>query len=249
MKRLFIACSFLATSMMLSASLWAADEKISDATKATIEKSLLKARPDFAIERIEKSDIPNLFEVYFTRGGMVYSTATGSHILDGKLYKVEDGKLVDAVEEKLKPMRAKVLSGLSKDQMIVFSPEGETKAFVDVFTDVDCGYCQKLHSHIAEINKLGIEVRYLAFPRAGPNSISAKKLANAWCADDRKDALTKLKLRQNVPDKTCDNPVAAQYVLGEKLGVSGTPAVYTKDGSLIGGYLDPSQMAQVLGIQ
>jgi len=248
MNRLFISSFLLIINFAFVTSLWANDNKNSDPVKAAIEKALLTVRPDFAIDHIEKSDVAGLYEVYFTKGGMAYTTADGTHLIDGKLYKVEDGKLVDALDEKLKPIRARTLASIPKNQMIIFSPEGETKAFVNVFTDVDCGYCQKLHSHIVELNKLGIEVRYLAFPRAGPNSISARKLANAWCADDRKDALTKLKLRQNVPDKTCDNPVAAQYALGEKLGVNGTPAVYTKDGSLIGGYLDPDQMAQVLGI-
>lgn len=242
MKTRFIFLLTLVASLFFSASLWAEDPK------AAIEKSLLKARPDFAVDRVEKSAIDGLYEVYFVKGGMAYTTANGSHIIDGKMYQVEAGKLVDTIEEKLKPMRAKALASVPKSQMIIFSPEGETKAYVNVFTDVDCGYCQKLHSHIAEFNKMGIEVRYLAFPRAGPESVSAKKLSQAWCADDRKDALTKLKLRQAIPAKTCDNPVAAQFALGQKLGVNGTPAMYTKDGSLIGGYLSPDQMAQQLGL-
>ena len=249
MKSLLAFPLALVISVFFSASLLAENNKSLDPVKAAIEKSLLKVRPDFAIDHIEKSGIDGLYEVYFAKGGMAYTTADGSHLIDGKLYTVDNGKLVDAIEEKMKPMRAKILAGIAKDQMIIFSPEGETKGYVNVFTDVDCGYCQKLHSHIAEFNALGIEVRYLAFPRAGPNSISAKKLANAWCAEDRKDALTKLKLRQNIPDKTCDNPVASEYALGEKLGVNGTPAVYMKDGSLIGGYLDPNQMAQLLGLR
>jgi thiol:disulfide interchange protein DsbC len=248
MKTLFAVSLALLAGVFFSTSLMAAGNKNTDPVKAAIEKSLLKVRPDFAIDRVEKSGIDGLYEVYFVKGGMAYATADGSRLIDGKLYEVQDGKLVDSMEEKLKPMRAKELANVPKDQMIIFSPEGETKAYVNVFTDVDCGYCQKLHSHMAEFNKLGIEVRYLAFPRAGPDSISAKKLASAWCSDDRKDALTKLKLRQTIPVKTCDNPVAAEYALGEKLGVNGTPAMYTKDGSLIGGYLDPNQLVQVLGI-
>ncbi len=101
---------------------------------------------------------------------------------------------------------------------------------------------------MAEYNSLGIEIRYMAFPRAGVNSISAKKLVSAWCADDRNDAMSKLKNRQNIPDKNCENPVASQYALGQQLGVSGTPAVFKADGTLIGGYLTPQQMVQELGL-
>jgi len=246
MKRQSIFHILLIAPLFFGVTAFAGD-KDADSVKAVIEKTLLSVRPEFAIEHIEKSEVAGIYEVYFVKGGMVYTTADGSHLFE-KMYRLNEGKMVDALDEKQRPMRVKALAAIPKEQMIIFSPEGAAKAYVNVFTDVDCGYCQKLHSHIAEINKLGIEVRYLAFPRAGPNSISAKKLANAWCADDRKDALTKLKLRQNVPDKTCDNPVAAQYALGEKLGVNGTPAVYSQDGTLIGGYLDPDQMAQVLGI-
>jgi len=247
MNRQSIFNALLITSLFFGVAAFAGD-KDTDPVKAAIEKSLLSIRPDFTVDHIEKSEVAGIYEVYFTKAPMIYVTADGLHLFDGKLYKLSEGKLIDSLDEKQKPQRVKALAAIPKDQMIIFSPEGEAKAYVNVFTDVDCGYCQKLHSHIAEINKLGIEVRYLAFPRAGPNSISAKKLANAWCADDRKDALTKLKLRQNIPDKTCDNPVAAEYALGEKLGVNGTPAVYDKNGTLIGGYLDPDQLAQVLGI-
>lgn len=249
MKSLFICSLALVANIFFSTSLMAADNKNTDSVRAAIEKSLLKVRPDFAVDRVEKSGIDGLYEVYFVKGGMAYTTADGSHLIDGKLYKVDEGKLVDAIEEKLRPARAKALANVPKNQMIIFSPVNETRAYVDVFTDIDCGYCQKLHAHMAEFNKMGIEVRYLAFPRAGPNSVSAKKLSNAWCAEDPRDALTKLKLRQSIPDKTCNSPVAGQYALGEKLGVTGTPAMYTKDGTLIGGYLDPNALAQVLGLR
>ena len=249
MKSLFVFFLALVANVFSSTSILADDNKIPDPVKAAIEKSLLKARPDFAIDRIEKSDAAGLYEVYVVNGPMLYSTPSGSHVIDGKMYRVGDAQLVDVREEKLKPMRAKALANVPKDQMIIFSPENETRAYVNVFTDIDCGYCQKLHAHMAEFNKMGIEVRYLAFPRAGPNSVSAKKLSNAWCAEDPREALTKLKLRQSIPDKTCNSPVAGQYALGEKLGVNGTPAMYTKDGSLIGGYMEPSQLAQVLGLR
>lgn len=223
-------------------------DKPSDSIKNVIQKSLQRARPDFVVQQIEKTDIAGLYAVYLSNGLILYSTANGAYIVEGNVYRVEDKQLVDVREEKMKPLRAKILAGVPKTEMIIFSPEGPTKSVIDVFTDVDCPYCQKLHNNMAEYNKRGIEVRYLAFPRAGPNSISAKKLASAWCADDPRDSITKLTQRQPIPEKTCENPVSAQYMLGEKIGVNGTPAVYAPDGSLIGGYLDPDQMAKALGI-
>lgn len=217
--------------------------------KEAIQKSLQKVRSDFVVREVQKTDIPDVYEVYLGNGSILYATADGRYFIDGKILKIDRGDFVDVRDEKLKPLRAKLLSVVPEKEMIVFSPAGEMKAYVNVFTDVDCGYCQKLHNHVAELNARGIEVRYLAFPRAGPNSISAKKLGWAWCAEDPREALTKLKARQKIAELTCENPVAAQYALGEKVGVTGTPAVYTKDGTLIGGYMAPDQMAALLGLK
>ena len=50
---------------------------------------------------------------------------------------------------------------------------------------------------------------------------------------------------RSVP-KTCDNPVQHDYELGQRIAVTGTPAVFTAQGAQLGGYLPPEQMAQRL---
>ena len=126
--------------------------------------------------------------------------------------------------------------------MIIFSPKGETKGAVYVFTDVDCGYCQKLHQEVPQLNAAGIEVRYLAYPRAGLSTPTFDKMVSAWCADDRNAAMNALKIGANVTAKKCDNPVAAQYQLGAAMGVTGTPAIVLEDGTLIPGYKPAAQL-------
>jgi thiol:disulfide interchange protein DsbC len=133
--------------------------------------------------------------------------------------------------------------------MIVFSPKGQVKASVTVFTDVDCGYCQKLHEEVPALNAKGIEVRYLAYPRAGIGSPSYNKIVSAWCANDQQDALTKLKRRQPIPTNICaGNPVAAQFALGGKMGVRGTPALVLESGRLLPGYMPADRLAAELGV-
>ena len=44
----------------------------------------------------------------------------------------------------------------------------------------------------------------------------------------------------------CENPIAEQYQLGIALGVSGTPAILTRDGTLIPGYVPPEQLRERL---
>jgi thiol:disulfide interchange protein DsbC len=114
-----------------------------------------------------------------------------------------------------------------------------------VFTDTDCGYCQKLHSEVPELNRLGVEVRYVAFPRQGLQSPAYKELVSVWCAKDRQGAMNLAKTRQEVPAAECDNPVAKQYALGQMIGVSGTPAIVLANGKLIPGYQPAPQLAKL----
>jgi thiol:disulfide interchange protein DsbC len=223
--------------------------KEEEALKKTLNANLAKIRPGLQAQAVEKSNVENLFEATLNNGDVVYTFANGKYLLAGNVFRLDDEKLVDVREEKIVPLRAKTLAAIPLSESINFVPgTGQAKAVIHIFTDVDCGYCQKMHAYMPDYNALGIEVRYLAFPRAGANSISAKKLVNAWCAEDRNDAMNKLKARQNLPDKSCANPVAAQFALGQQLGVTGTPAVYKADGALIGGYLTPQQLAQALGL-
>jgi thiol:disulfide interchange protein DsbC len=111
-----------------------------------------------------------------------------------------------------------------------------------VFTDIDCGYCRKLHSQIDEYNKQGIAIHYMAFPRAGIGSHSYEKAVSVWCADDPRNALTQAKLGAEPDPLQCDNTIAQQYQLGVDLGVSGTPSLLTSAGQMIPGYVPPEQL-------
>jgi len=135
---------------------------------------------------------------------------------------------------------------MREDQMIIFSPERPT-ATVTVFTDVDCGYCRQFHSHVAELNKLGVKVRYVPFPRTGPGTESWAKAESVWCAADRKDALTRAKKGETVKSKKCGDAVLKMgYQTGEDFGLDGTPAIYTQSGEYIGGYLTPEQLIAIV---
>jgi len=130
--------------------------------------------------------------------------------------------------------------------MLIFSPK-DPKYTVTVFTDVDCQYCRKLHSQIAEYNRLGIRVRYLLYPRTGPNTVSWTKAEQVWCSADRNEALTRAKLGQELKSKACtENPVARTYALGQDFALQGTPAIVMADGDMLPGYVPPDVLAQHL---
>ncbi len=194
-------------------------------------------------EDLHATPIPGIYELL--RGtDSAYVTADGKYAILGDLY--ETGTNNNLTENRRRDMRLKMLASIPEAQMVVFGPEN-AKHTITVFTDMDCAYCRKLHSQIADYNKLGIRVRYIAYPRTGPNTTSWSKAEQVWCAADRKTALTDAKLGKTLNDKVCpDNPVAKEYELGQKFNLQGTPTLILGNGELVGGYMPPPDLAQAL---
>ena len=202
------------------------------------------------VSSAQASEIPGLYEVQFTNGPLVYSTLKGDFFVVGDLYSVTGQGYVNLAEKRRDAQRVERMAALNRDDMIIFSPEGETRAYISVFFDTTCHYCQKLHEEVPQLNKNGIEVRYLAYPRAGLGSDTFKQLASAWCAADPRDAFNKLTSKQTLPENVCkENPVAAQYKLGQELGVQGTPAIITQTGLMIPGYQTADELMVTLGLK
>lgn len=214
-----------------------------------IRQKFSAVRPDLKVDRVEASEVAGIYHVFFDGKGSIYMAASGDHFFSGDLFAIKNQEIVNVTEEKSNGPRAELMASIKRDDMIIFSPKGETKASITVFTDVDCGYCRKLHQEVPKMNEKGIEVRYLAYPRAGIGSNSYQKIASAWCADDRNDAMDKLKSGQEIPNNVCkDNPVPEQFNMGMQAGVTGTPALVLESGRLIPGYMTADQLAQMLGI-
>ncbi|MCG2633956.1 MAG: DsbC family protein [Gammaproteobacteria bacterium] len=209
---------------------------------AAISAALQRLLPGQAPDAIKPAPMPGWQEVVF--GARVfYLSDNGRYLMDGNLVDTESR--INLTNTRVEQLRHQMVGGIDDNETIIFGPE-LPKYRVTVFTDIDCGYCRKLHQEMAGFNELGIEIRYLFFPRAGIGSASYDKAVSVWCADDRKAAITAAKLDQPVPSRTCDNPVKAQFELGEMVGVSGTPALMLEDGALLPGYLPPERLIQVL---
>jgi len=208
----------------------------------------LKAlRPDLPIEGAVPSPIPGMIEVQLTGGSSLYASTDGRYLIAGDLYEMGDS-LVNLAEQARDEKRKELIAGVSLNDMAVFPATGHRKAVITVFTDVDCGYCRKLHLEVPRMNKMGVEVRYLAYPRSGVGSPSYDKLVTAWCSSNRQDAITRMKRGEELPPKTCENPVAHEYELGHLAGLTGTPAIVLEDGRMLPGYLSADQLGEVLGI-
>jgi len=201
------------------------------------------------VSSAQTTGIPGLYEVQLTDGPVVYSSEQGDFFIVGDLYSVGPDGYVNLAEKRRDGERVEKLANVKRDDMIIFSPEGETRAYITVFFDVTCFYCQKLHKEVPQLNKNGVEVRYLAYPRAGLASETYKQLASAWCSDNPRESFTKLTNKESVPENVCaGNPVAAEYQLGQELGVRGTPAIVTQTGQMIPGYQSADELMKTLGL-
>ena len=232
--RLFAAATLgLASTVVLAA----------DADKA-IRESLQSIQPGMPIEAIAESPMDGVYQVQLKGGRQLYASADGQFVIQGYMFQFKDGQAVNLTEQAQSHSVAKMIEAIPTSEMVVFSPE-KPKTHITVFTDTDCGYCQKLHSEVPELNRLGVEVRYMAFPRQGMGSHGANTLASVWCAKDRQAAMNKAKLREEIPVASCDNPVAKQYELGQLIGVQGTPAIILADGQVIPGYQPAPQLVEL----
>ena len=204
----------------------------------TVRKALTTLAPKVKIDSLHPAPIAGMTEVT-AAGQTVYVTNDGKYLVSGSIVEIATKR--DLTEASRAVLRREALKTVTASQMIAFAPP-KPKYVVTVFTDVDCAYCRKLHSQIADYNKAGIEVDYLFFPRAGIPSESYDKAVSVWCATNRQQALTDAKKGLPITKATCANPVTQDYELGRRFGFDGTPAIYTADGTAIGGYLSPTEM-------
>src|ERR1700733_4444984 len=240
----------LLATLVAAPLLWAATPAAG--TPAGAAPAVTAADPRVAIaakmagvkpEDLHATPIPGIYELL--RGGdAAYVSTDGKYAIIGDMY--ETGTNNDLTENRRRDLRLKMLAAIPENQMVVFGPDNP-KHTITVFTDMDCAYCRKLHSQITDYNKLGIKVRYIAYPRTGPNTSSWTKAEQVWCSADRKTALTEAKLGKNLQTKVCQgNPVAKEYELGQQFNLQGTPTIILGNGEMVGGYLPPTDLAEAL---
>jgi len=207
--------------------------------RALIISKLPGTRP----EEVRPSPVPGLYELMHGTDA-AYVTADGKYAIAGDLYEL--GTNTDITEAERRQTRLRLLGAIPESDMVIFGPK-DARHTVTVFTDVDCAYCRKLHSQIADYNRLGIRVRYVSYPRTGPNSESWTRAEQVWCAANRNEALTRAKRGESLTDKPCaHSPVAREYALGREFNLQGTPAIVLANGDMLPGYLSPTELADEL---
>lgn len=238
---LALGSSFLLT--LPSALLVAQPAPAQPAAAADARAAIAAKFPEIRPEQISASPVAGLYEVRIG-SKIAYVSGDGKYLVQGEIIDLNTD--LNLTESRREGVRRDVLAGLSEAGMVVFSPPTPTST-ITVFTDIDCGYCRKLHKQVADYNAKGIKVRYMYFPRSGPGTESWTKAEQVACARDRRGALTRSKQGEKLTDKACQpNPVAEHYNVGRDFGLQGTPAIVLDSGELIGGYLDPVELSKYI---
>ena len=206
--------------------------------------AIAKLNPRAKVEYVGAAPLPGFREV-IAGGQLLYVSDDGRYLMQGAVLDLEAQEDLMQNSPALAEHRRKLIATIPHAERIVFAPPN-AKYTVTVFTDIECGYCRKLHGEVGELNRLGIAVEYLAFPRMGLGSQDHKDMISVWCSPDRKRALTDAKAGKPVAPRDCKNPVTMEYDVGQRVGVSGTPAIYSAEGVQLGGYLPPKQMREAL---
>ncbi|WP_435951002.1 DsbC family protein [Psychrobacter sp. DM8] len=235
------------SSIISSAQAQESQTPIATDSDASVVQALQSNLQTSGIEGTIISAIPtDMDDIYWvTAEGLpaFFTDKAGKHIIQGQIVAVGGAEPIDISGALIANSAKQALAAVDKKDMVIFPATGETKSVVYAFTDADCGYCRKLHEEMADINARGIEVRYLAWPRSQE---SVPKMESVWCSQDRRAAMNQAKMGANVQAPSCTNPVADQMALGARLGVRGTPAIFTESGQQVGGYLPADQLAQAV---
>ncbi len=209
-----------------------------------IEAKIRTLAPDAPSIAVSETPIEGVLQVQLGNE-IFYATRDAKYLIAGRIIDMDTK--VNLTDQAKSGLRKELIDELDDSANISFAPESPEHELL-VFTDIDCGYCRKLHSQIDQYMEQGIAISYLAYPRAGIGSSSYDKFVSVWCADDQQEALTLAKAGTDPEPMHCDNPISEQYDLGRAMGVTGTPALLTRDGTLIPGYVPPEQLRERLEV-
>jgi thiol:disulfide interchange protein DsbC len=216
---------------------------------AAVDQETVKARAEALVgskvRSLKDAPLPGFYEAISDQG-IFYVSQDGSYLLWGKLFRLE-APIADLTEESYAKLRSDTFKELEASAIVY--PAKDEKHVLTVFTDTSCGYCRKFHDQMAEYNKLGFSVHYLAFPRGGERSPAYGEMESIWCAKDQKKTMDAAQGGSKIKEAKCDNPVAKHYAAGSMIGVRGTPAVYLDGGQQVGGYVAPADLAKIVASQ
>lgn len=237
--------TFIAVFFFTVSSAQEVSQELMEKLSASI---VLASQGQLQIDSVKVTPLPDIYEVELSTGEILYSHSSGDYLFAGDMYRTETTGLINLSSDTRQMRNLEKVAAIPEDEMIIYTPD-EIRASITVFTDVDCTYCRALHREIEDLLEMGIQVRYMAYPRGGMEAGSYDKMISVWCSDDRHKSLSQAKNGQNLPARDCETPILDHYDLGNQLGITGTPALVFPDGRVIPGYVEAPRLAALLGLE
>jgi len=216
---------------------------VAESALEVIEARILERLPGISITSLGETPVDGLYELV-SDGQIYYVNESADYLIDGSIIRLSDR--INLTDSRLGGIHMSLIGDIGEGNMLVYTPETESPRSITVFTDISCGYCRRLHAEMDTLLEEGISVRYLLFPRAGLGSQGHKDLESVWCADDPQAAMTNAKAGGQIEPLTCDNPIEQHVALAERLGLRGTPLIYTDSGEKIPGYREAGALASMV---
>jgi len=235
--------TFLRIPRLLSAltlTLLFSANALAQATIDEIGERLNKRLPGIDVNSLVETQMPGLYEMV-SDGRIYYVDESAEYLIDGSLIRLEDRQNI--TDQRLGGIHMGLIEAVEEKNMLIYEPEEESNRSITVFTDISCGYCRRLHAELDTLLDEGVRVRYLLFPRAGIGSQGHKDLESVWCADDPQAAMTNAKAGGRIEPKSCANPIEEHVAIAQRLGLRGTPLIYTDSGEKIPGYREAAALA------
>ncbi|ATX80174.1 Thiol:disulfide interchange protein DsbC [Mariprofundus aestuarium] len=217
----------LVITMIYSGLAMADGSGVDEKTASTIRQAL----SNDTVVNINTTPIAGVYEIQIGNS-ILYSDATGRYLVTG-------GNLLDIQEKKnLTRSRLEYINRVNWDSLpldkAIVSGDKKAKQKIAVFTDPDCPFCQKLETTLKGLK--GVKVYTFLYPLEGLHPKAKAKSEAIWCSKNRHQMLQKVMLEGFVPEAaTCKTPVAEIAALGQKLNISGTPAIIAVDGRRLNG--------------
>jgi len=240
MSNYFRLTSILSAFLLLMLS---AGNLLAESTLDEVGERLSKRLPGISVTGLTETEIPDLYELV-TDGRIYYISESAEYLLDGSLIRLEDRR--NLTDTRLGNIHMGMIAGMDEENMLVYHPEEPSNRSITVFTDISCGYCRRLHAEIDNLLAEGVSVRYLLYPRAGMGSQGHKDLESVWCAENPQEAMTNAKAGGRIEPMSCENPIEEHVALAERLGLRGTPLIYTDSGEKIPGYREAAVLAAMV---
>jgi thiol:disulfide interchange protein DsbC len=244
--------------LSLAAGRDACAEETTSAAAQTVDVAAHAARVGVTMDPGSLRELrPGAYQ--FTANGRVFHML-GPYLVTGPVIDLDREQPENITLVREQEIRREALAEIAPDTTVVFPPKakGKTapKARLVVFTDPTCAFCQRFHQEVPALNDAGVEIVYLPFPRAGDDSPAAKALEAAWCATDQRKALTQVLadatnlegIRRKKGTCTFADVLRHAKDMARRVGVAGTPAVFTLAGQQLGGYRTAADFLKHLGI-